>query len=150
MVCEDCGKNNAVSIFISHGGANQKYLCQNCYKKCSLNTDIKDIVDLEIDRLNQNKVCNNCGTSFIEFKKSGLFGCENCYETFIDFVNGNILKSFKEKKYYGKKPNIYYIEKEYKNLEQLIEICLKNGDFARATKYSKELERLKEENYGRL
>ena len=57
---------------------------------------------------------------------------------------------FKEQKYLGKKPNLFYVEQEIKNLEQLIEICVKNGNLQKATKYGKELEKLKEVYYDRL
>ena len=90
------------------------------------------------------------GLKFDDFSGIGLFGCTECYKTFSDYINQNFLQMFKEKKYLGKKPNLYYVQQEIKNLEQLIEMCLTNGNFQKATKYGKELEKIKEENYDRL
>ena len=50
----------------------------------------------------------------------------------------------------GKKPNAFYVEKQIKELEQMVEICLKNGDLQKATKYGLEIQKLKEQNYGTL
>ena len=95
-------------------------------------------------------MCNNCGTTYKEFTKSGLFGCAECYKAFNEYINKEFLTLFKNNRYTGRKPNLFYVQSEITNLEQLIEICLKNGDYQRATLYGKELEKLKEESYDRF
>ena len=126
-------------------------LCQGCVARPCVNTCKFGAISVQNGKsVIDPAKCKNCGTTFDEFKSSKLFGCAECYETFNDYIKNHILVNFKEQKYLGKKPNIYYVEKEIKNLEQLIEICLKNKNFNKATKYGIELQKLKEENYDKL
>ena len=150
MLCENCGKKNATSIFMPPNQNKLKYLCGECYKRYNSDLELEKFAYSGAMSVKIESVCKTCGTTFDEFEKSGLFGCMDCYKAFDEYIKLNILSNFKEKKFLGKKPNAYYIESEIKNLEKLIEICLKNGDLNRATKYGKELDKLKEEQYGRL
>lgn len=150
MLCENCGNKDATSIFMPTGSNKIKYLCGECYKKLNNDADLDRFAFSQSQNVAIDVVCSNCGTTYKEFEKSGLFGCAECYNAFSEYINKKILPMFKETKYLGRKPNMFYVESEIKNLEQLIEICLKNGNLQKATKYGKELERLKEENYDRL
>lgn len=150
MLCENCGKKNSTSIFMPPNSKKLLYLCGECYKKLNSDIDLDNLASSEVSKVKIDATCTFCGTTYKEFTKSGLFGCEKCYNAFSQVIQTQFLPMFKEQKYLGKKPNLYYVENEIKNLGQLIEICLKNGDFQRATKYGRELEQLKEEAYGRL
>ena len=150
MLCENCGKKNVTSIFLPPNEKKLKYLCGECYKKLNSDLELEKFAYSYIKSIKIDSKCNNCGTTFGEFEKSGLFGCSECYNAFKEYINNNVLNLVKEPKFLGKKPNMYYIESEIKNLETMIEICLKNGDLNRATKYGKELDDLKESCYGRL
>lgn len=37
--------------------------------------------------------CRNCGSSFARFRKSGLLGCPDCYQTFDQKLDGIIARS---------------------------------------------------------
>ena len=150
MLCENCGLKNVVSIAIPRGETKVKYLCGECYKKINNDFELENFAYVSAKKVEIDITCKNCGISYKDFESSGLFGCENCYKTFDEYIKNKNLPIFKEQKYLGKKPNVFYIREDIKNLEQLIEICLKNGDLNRATKYGKELEKLKEENYDKL
>ncbi len=150
MLCENCGKKNSTSIYLPPNQNKIKYLCGQCYKKLNSSASLEDLADEVTSTLQKDQVCNVCGMAYKEFESIGQFGCANCYKVFRKYVDSKILSMFNEKKYLGKKPNLYYIEKEIKNLEELIEMMLKNGDYQKATKYGVELKRLKEENYDRL
>lgn len=149
MLCQNCGLKNATSIYMPPNQTKIKYLCGACYKKLNCDSELDNLAFVSAKSVKINLVCKNCGTSLKDFEESGLFGCENCYNTFEEHIKNFTLK-FKETKYLGKKPNLYYVAQEIKNLENLIEMCLKNGNLQKATLYGKELERLKEENYDRL
>lgn len=150
MLCENCGKKEATSIFMPPNENKIRYLCGECYKKINSENELDLFAYNQTKSILATKVCSNCGLTFSEFEKSGLFGCEDCYKCFDEYIKKYFLQNFKEQKYLGKKPNAFYVESEIKNLENLIEHCLKNGDYQKATIYGKELERLKEDNYGRL
>ena len=150
MLCENCGQKNAVSIFLSPETNKIQYLCGNCYRIINNDIELESLAIKEINNVKIEIKCNSCGINFKEFKSSGHFGCEKCYNAFVDFINDEFLSKFKETKYLGKKPNAYYIEKQINELEQLIEICVKNGNYQKATKYGLEVKKLKEECYGKL
>lgn len=150
MLCENCGKKDATSIFLPSGENKIKYLCGACYKKINNTSELEDLA-LEVTKsMHNDALCNACGTSYVDFTSNGLFGCADCYKAFDFYIKSKILPIFNEQKYLGKKPNFYYVEQEIKNLEELIELNLKNGNYQKATKYGIELKKLKEENYDKL
>ncbi|MBE7075072.1 MAG: hypothetical protein E7376_03760 [Clostridiales bacterium] len=150
MLCENCGQKDATSIFLSPKSGKIQYLCGKCYRLLNNEVELESFALKEIKQVKFENKCISCGTTFAEFKSSGYFGCEKCYQAFQEYLNTNFLIQFKEQKYLGKKPNAYYIDKQIKELEQLIEICLKNGNLQKATKYGLEVKKLKEESYGKL
>lgn len=150
MLCENCKKKDATSIFISPQTGKLQYLCGICYRLLNNDVELESLAINETNKIKITAKCNSCGTSFDEFSASGLFGCAECYDTFEEFLNTNFISKFKEQSYLGKKPNAFYVEKQIKELEQMVEICLKNGDLQKATKYGLEIQKLKEQNYGTL
>ena len=150
MLCENCGKKNVTSIFMPPNETKLKYLCGECYKKLNSDLELEKFAYSNANSVKIDATCKTCGTTYEEFEKTGLFGCMDCYKAFADYINNQIMCMFKNTRFSGKKPNTYYIDCEIKNLEQLIEACLKNGDYNRATRYGKELDELKETRYGRL
>ncbi len=150
MLCENCGKKDATSIYMPKNSVTLKYLCGECYKKINNDADLENFAFSESRDVEIDASCTNCGTTYKEFTKSGLFGCAECYKAFRDYIENHFLIQFKNSRYTGRKPNLFYVQSEIKNLEQLIEICLKNGDYQKATLYGKELEKLKEESYDRF
>lgn len=150
MLCENCGQKNATSIFMPPNETKLKYLCGVCYKKLNQDTELDNFAYNMAHNVEIAVTCDCCGLSIEEFNKTKVFGCENCYKYFNNLVVQKFLSNFKEQKYLGRKPNVFYIRQEMKNLEQLIEVCLKNGNYQKATKYGKELEKLKADNYDKL
>lgn len=150
MLCENCNKKDATSIFMTPNGNRLQYLCGDCYRKLNNDVEMEVFALKETKNVKIEQCCSCCGETFKEFLNSGIFGCENCYKTFNDYLINNFLVLFKEKKYLGKKPNAYYVEKQIRELEQMVEICLKNGNLQQATKYGVEITKLKEQSYGKL
>lgn len=104
MKCQRCEKNEAV-IHISqivNGVETEHHLCESCASKIGYNFNMKNMVQPflssglfgssifnttgGIPAFGQNTtkdlVCPECGTSFEEFRKSGLLGCSRCYDAF--------------------------------------------------------------------
>lgn len=120
MLCDNCKKNEAtVHIKKLMNGSKQEYsLCDSCANELNgvsfvdissigLNNafTVQDLLGGIIDYVNQSSqssevnipTCENCGMSYTEFKKTGLMGCSECYESFdaslipvIKRVQGNI------------------------------------------------------------
>ena len=103
MICEVCKKNDA-TIHITKVVNGEKYefnVCEKCAKeKADLNFSeqadftstftFQNILSGIMDYIgNKNQPqeisdtsCNNCGTTYSEFKQKGLVGCSQCYESF--------------------------------------------------------------------
>ena len=120
MLCDNCKKREStVHIKKLINGAKQEYsLCDGCANELNemsfvdissiglSNTfTVQDLLGGIIDYVNKSSqstvvnvpVCKNCGMSYTEFKKTGLMGCSECYESFktslipiIKRVQGNI------------------------------------------------------------
>jgi protein arginine kinase activator len=120
MLCDNCKKNNA-SVHITkfvNGLKQETNLCDNCAHELNgLNLaevsnmgfgntfTVQDLLGGIIDYVNQSSknninhvaTCKKCGMTYIEFRKTGLMGCSECYDSFktsliplIKRVQGNI------------------------------------------------------------
>lgn len=97
MLCQKCGKNNAnVKIVKNYNGnIEELYLCSVCAGKEDLNFNMNihsgSLFDnffniftpLEVNEL----ICEKCKTTYSCFKKSGKFGCEQCFSTFENYLD---------------------------------------------------------------
>jgi len=104
MKCERCQKNEA-SIHIAqviNGTRTEHHLCQACAAQSGYDFAFKDMVNPFLSSgmfggsifnttggipafggtAPRDVVCPECGTTFEEFRKSGLLGCSRCYEAF--------------------------------------------------------------------
>lgn len=134
MMCERCNKNNAnVHIVkVINGVKNEMNLCEKCAKEqesLSFNFDgnisttfnFQNLITGIMDYISESPssithsdmVCENCGTSYSDFKKSGILGCSECYKTFSSIVNPMIRRVQKDIEHVGKLP--------VKNGKELIE-----------------------------
>jgi len=112
MLCQNCGKNEANIRYtqIINGVKKEIALCEDCAKK--LGIDSIGIPDLTMnfhsflgDFFNDyaensflptfnNEVvkCKNCGMTYDEFIKNGMFGCSECYNIFSNPID-SLLKN---------------------------------------------------------
>lgn len=96
MLCSHCKKRNAAFHYkeIINGKLHEVYLCHECAKLLGYGESFHDSFDFG-SILNEFlgigvtpahaepvQVCPQCGTDFDTFRKTGLIGCENCYEKF--------------------------------------------------------------------
>ena len=118
MLCENCKKNEASAHFtqIINGEKQEFNICESCAKEVngfkmpgdmafgssfSFLNILSGIMDYMGPSQNISKAqvptCENCGTTYNEFKKHGLLGCSQCYKNFsptitpvIKRVQGNL------------------------------------------------------------
>lgn len=118
MLCEKCKKNEAAYHItkIVDNSKQELNLCEKCAKDLGElnfmgNLDMsspfsfQNIICGIMEYINQpNEIqksyelsCTNCGTTYSEFKKTGYFGCSECYSSFacdiepvIKRVQGNV------------------------------------------------------------
>jgi protein arginine kinase activator len=99
MICEECKKRPA-SIHLTRIINNQKmeiHLCEECarqrdefnvftpFSTNSLFTSLMDMVKSHVPVEKKHRIrCDTCGMDYIQFRKTGLLGCQNCYKFFSD------------------------------------------------------------------
>ena len=92
------------------------------------------------------KTCSFCGTTLSSFKKTGMLGCAQCYETFFKEVGDWVKTVQAGEEHVGKTPNVFpereYV-KRYNELKSLKENAIINGDFAEANKIAGEMSEIK-------
>jgi len=99
MVCTACSKKIAVYHLVSldKNELVETHLCEECYKSSGLslaksgsvnnsNSILDALLGKDIEEEIQEKYCQRCGTSLVEFRHSGVVGCSNCYNVFKDEI----------------------------------------------------------------
>lgn len=109
MICENCGIREAIVSYAKIEGDSQieVHLCKECMidklkedlHGGSLYDDgVAGLIENMLQFFNveggqsEELVCDRCGTTWTEFRKTGLLGCENCYKSFRDQLN-NLIKN---------------------------------------------------------
>jgi len=102
MVCDHCGKNEAV-IHLTQIVDNKMstfHLCEPCAAEKGLEPGtgnasfpLTDFLaqmgkDAEFEAASPNGPCPFCGLSLDDFKKSGRVGCSHCYVSFESHLRG--------------------------------------------------------------
>lgn len=89
MICSQCGINNATINYkhINNGIIENIHVCRSCYDKQNLSikyNNAKISTKINIDNSDKvlNKVCDFCGRSLEEIKRTAYVGCEYCYKAF--------------------------------------------------------------------
>lgn len=128
MLCEICNKNEATVHItkVINGVKEEKHVCENCAGSVEGIDLVKDMnfapalnfqnvisgflnfmnqgsTSLPQDRLSR-LVCENCGTTYDEFMKTGLLGCDHCYSIFNDAVMPVLRRVQTSTEHHGKIP----------------------------------------------
>lgn len=94
MKCDQC--NNPATIHevtIRDGQRVEKHLCESCAANLGVGGPIPvtELISKYVlaqtatnveQRHREGSACPTCGTSFVEFRKTGLLGCADCYRVF--------------------------------------------------------------------
>ena len=81
--------------------------------------------DDAIDALEGGFVCDECGYTQREFKKTGRLGCESCYDTFASLLSPALAGMHKGEKHKGKVPARALERKTYEDRLNTLECDLK-------------------------
>lgn len=135
MLCQNCGENEANVKYtqIVNGEKKEMILCEDCARKMGIGNFKMNIPinfsnflgdffdDYKSEQLlpsfvkEKNNECNNCGELYKEFIKTGLLGCEECYDVFQNRLDP-ILKNLQGSvKHVGRRP--LNIEEKIENKE---------------------------------
>ncbi|MEQ8850608.1 MAG: UvrB/UvrC motif-containing protein [Phycisphaerales bacterium] len=99
MMCSRCGEREATIhevVIDSDGERAEEHLCEVCAQEAGVNSNVQvPIAQLissfvvappgaEPEPARPGGSCPTCGLTYGEFRKSGLLGCEACYDAFAD------------------------------------------------------------------
>jgi protein arginine kinase activator len=93
MKCDHCDQEATVHEVLRKGGQTvEKHLCEQCARKQGMavqQVPISELIHKYVlsqptseARAAATKTCQACGTTYAEFKQSGLLGCPDCYGVF--------------------------------------------------------------------
>ncbi len=118
MMCEKCRKNEA-TVHLTEIIKNVKsevHLCEGCAREIGLNSKLSNfsltvpdmLSFLNVDEAGEivdSHHCKRCGTTFVDYKKTGKLGCPECYRYIKSALDPVIANYHGEKKHIGKMPS---------------------------------------------
>ena len=104
MLCTNCGKANAQFHYkqIIGGNKTEQHLCTACAQALGFlgkQDSFFDIGSILNDFISVPKTtggtksvsrCEGCGTTYDEFRRSGLLGCDSCYDAFGSIIESSL------------------------------------------------------------
>ena len=167
LKCQRCGVNEANISYtqIINGDKLKLYLCDRCAHDMKIGPgfafDFNDIFGAFFDepKTLQEKTevlaCSNCGTTFEEFAKTGMLGCEKCYHFFENRLD-NILKRLHGANHHVAEKNVTRQAKKKvtikKSIKELIEdlkeelkLCIQKEEYEKAAVIRDKIKELEKE-----
>lgn len=150
MKCQNCGKNNANVRYtqVINGDKMELFLCDECANEMNIGTNfnfgINDVFSSFFDDFTGLKTitmpeiikCKNCGLSYDEFAKTGMLGCEECYDTFSSRLDGILNRLHgSNRNLINKNANRINENKEISELDKLkdeLKVCIEKEEYEKA------------------
>lgn len=150
MKCQNCGKNNANVRYtqVINGDKMELFLCDECANEMNIGMNfdfgINDVFSSFFDDFTGFKTvaipevtkCKTCGLSYDEFSKSGMLGCEKCYDTFSNRLDGILKRMHGSNRHlFSKKTeekNENKTEMEINKLKAELETCIEKEEYEKA------------------
>ena len=168
MLCQNCGKREANVRYtqIINGVKKEFRLCSECAQE--LGMDSVEIPDFPINfktfignffndyveneympTLSDSIIkCKKCGMTYNDFIKTGMFGCDECYETFEGPINSLLKSLHGTTKHIGRKPKKIGDASETKSVKKDSKIKEKDEKIDKEKELQKQLEQaIKDERY---
>lgn len=151
MLCESCGKKEAVVSYTTIIGKEQReiHLCGSCMEK-KLREDLKiasffddgvrDIMENLLQffrpREEEARICPTCGASWEDFKNTGKLGCDKCYEAFYRELVPLLENMQGAYEHVGEVSSsageILHRERELENLRRALKTCVEKEEYEKA------------------
>jgi len=117
MVCDICGKNTATVHLteIVDDQMAELHLCEECARQKSeqmeqqfglsdLLAGMAEFVKPDQEKEDVSLKCKKCGLTYIDFKKIGRLGCDECYNTFRKYLVPLLKRIHGSSQHIGKTP----------------------------------------------
>jgi protein arginine kinase activator len=161
MLCMICKQNDAkVHLTQIVGDKMQKVdLCEECAKAKGVNDpagfSLADLLlglgaskEIEETAGGEELKCPHCGFSQADFKKSGRFGCSECYGVFAEPLDGLLKSMHKGSRHLGKVPQALQKSRDLferlKTLQKKLEKAVAAENFEEAATIRDEIKTVKE------
>ena len=160
MLCDVCQDKHATVYLtqIVDGQMQKVNLCEGCAKEKGV-TDptgfaLADLLlglgtDEKVSQPRDEKVCETCGFSHSDFKKTGRLGCSDCYNTFGDGLDSLVKAMHRGTKHVGKVPTRYQATKQFSDkisdLKHRLKIAITDENFEEAAKLRDQIKAAEEE-----
>lgn len=170
MLCEHCHENEAkISYTIVEGNEmKQMQVCPSCFQEfLAKQFPSSQIPPLDIQPMIQEllslfhgkdaeeeegRSCPVCGRSLKEFRKTGMFGCDNCYNTFAEELNALLPRMQGADHHVGAMPEAFRRNREASEKEQALkdrlDAAVADERYEDAALLRDEIKALKEERHG--
>ncbi len=142
--CVYCGKAASAYSLISDGEERKIFLCPACYHKMFAAQEGREEKD--------KKVCPSCGTSPEDYRRTGLWGCPDCYRVFREELLSTLRSVQGKLRHEGKRPlapttDLKLVLRRIRLKEQL-EQAIRDKNYAYADELTEELSKLTRQNRG--
>ena len=155
MKCQRCEKNEANVTYtqVINGDKTKLYLCDKCANDLNLGVNFKfdfdDVFGAFFDEPNFVKTlekqrterCDVCGTTYEEFARTGMFGCENCYKVFANKLDNVLKRLHGSNRHVGKKlierPSAPIVNTKTKKKTKIEELKEKLQEYIKSEEYEK-------------
>lgn len=130
MQCDICHKKKATVHLteIVDDQMSEMHLCENCAKEKSVQMEqqfgladllagLSDFGPPVKEKKEVETKCENCGTTYEDFRKFGRMGCGKCYSSFRSHLSTLLKKIHGSNKHTGKRPKNFVEPKEEKTID---------------------------------
>lgn len=170
MLCEHCHENEAkISYTIVEGNdTKQMHVCPSCFQEflaeqfpssqippLDIQPMIQELLSLfhgKDAEEEEGRTCPVCGRSLKEFRKTGMFGCDNCYNTFAEELNALLPRMQGADHHVGAMPEAFRRNREASEKEQALkdrlDAAVADERYEDAALLRDEIKALKEERHG--
>ncbi len=159
MLCENCGKRPAQKFVRNVDGREIVVeLCPACFRALygeKKSAPFASLIGRDSDH--DDAVCPDCGTTFGDYRRTGLLGCAGCYRVFREEISSAVRGIQSRPCHVGKHP-VAHSEEDYdrirayvtrrESLRGELEAALKQQDYSSARKLRHELRELAQEGSG--
>ena len=164
MLCEKCQKRQA-HVHVSQnlkGKTIEQHLCENCALELkdqsspfafSVHDFLGSLYDesahsQKSNQHNSGRQCTGCGQTYSDYRKSGLFGCPECYRSFRLVVIPLVKRIHGDIHHKGKVPlkveRVQRFEKKRQQLQSALKEAIRKEAFEKAAELRDQIQLLEQ------
>lgn len=168
MICEHCHEREAKITYTTVEGNETKeiHVCSVCFQKLlkeqfpaayipslDIQPMIQELLSMFQEKNGQeDRVCPRCGRSLNEFRKTGMLGCDQCYETFSEELEQLLPRMQGASEHVGTMPEAFRkaheASEKQRDLRKKLDLAVAEERYEDAARFRDELKALKVEDHG--